>query len=151
MTQRPEQWMQLALEQARIAAEQGEVPVGAVVVRDDRLVSSGHNLTITHSDPSAHAEVVALRRAGEQLGNYRLPGCDLYVTLEPCAMCVGVMIHARINRLYYAADDPKAGAVHSVLSLLDAAHFNHRIDCKGGVLAQPAATLLKDFFRQRRA
>ena len=143
----PIRWMEMALEQAERAAEQGEVPVGAIVVCDGELVAAGHNLTITNNDPSAHAEIVALRLAGQRLGNYRLPECDLYVTLEPCAMCVGALVHARLRNLYYAADDPKAGAVVSAVSLMDASHFNHRIHHQGGVLAEPAAELLRGFFR----
>jgi len=138
------------MEQAQQAADQGEVPVGAVVVASNQLIAAGHNLTISNHDPSAHAEIIALRRAGEAMGNYRLPACDLYVTLEPCAMCVGALVHARINQLYFAADDPKAGAVHSALSLISADHFNHAIHWHAGLLSGPAATLLKTFFRERR-
>ena len=145
-----QQWMQLALEQAELAAESDEVPVGAVVVRDGELIAAGHNLTITDSDPSGHAEIIALRRAGQQLGNYRLVDCDLYVTLEPCAMCVGALVHARINHLYFAADDPKAGAVCSAMELASAEHFNHRLDWSRGLLAEPASAMLTGFFRRRR-
>lgn len=142
--------MELALEQARIAAEMGEVPVGAIIVSNGHWVAAGHNLTITNSDPSAHAEIVALRRAAQLRANYRLPDCDLYVTLEPCAMCVGALVHARIGNLYFAAEDPKAGAVCSAVSLIDAAYLNHKISWQGGILAEPASALLKTFFRQRR-
>ncbi|MBL4621981.1 MAG: tRNA adenosine(34) deaminase TadA [Immundisolibacteraceae bacterium] len=143
-------WMELALAQAQQAAEQGEVPVGAVVVCDGELVASAHNLTITDSDPTGHAEIVALRRAGQQLGNYRLVDCDLYVTLEPCAMCVGALVHARINHLYFAADDPKAGAIRSAMALAAADHFNHQLDWTGGIMAEPASKMLTEFFRSRR-
>lgn len=142
--------MALALEQAELAAEQGEVPVGAVVVCGDELIAVGHNLTISNNDPSAHAEIVTLRKAGQRRENYRLPDCDLYVTLEPCAMCVGALIHSRIANLYFAADDPKAGAVHSAVSLIDAEYFNHSIKWHAGILAEPASMLLKNFFRRRR-
>ena len=142
--------MEQALAQANLAAEQGEVPVGAVVVCDGQLVAEGHNLTITDSDPSGHAEIVALRRAGQQLGNYRLVECDLYVTLEPCVMCVGALVHARINHLYFAADDPKAGAVRSAMTLPTAEHFNHQLDWTGGLMAEPASQMLTEFFRGRR-
>jgi len=144
------QWMRLALDQAELARQRGEVPVGAVVVSGNELVAAGHNLTITNNDPTAHAEIIALRLAGEKLGNYRLPGCDLYVTLEPCAMCVGALVHARIDNLYFAADDPKAGAVVSALSLISSDHFNHRLNWQAGILAAPAAKVLRDFFRHRR-
>jgi len=144
------QWMRIALDQAELAAQRGEVPVGAVVVSGNELVAAGHNLTITNNDPTAHAEIIALRLAGEKLGNYRLPGCDLYVTLEPCAMCVGALVHARIDNLYFAADDPKAGAVVSALSLISSDHFNHRLNWQAGILAAPAAEVLRDFFRHRR-
>ena len=143
-------WMQLALEQAELAAESDEVPVGAVVVLDGELIAAAHNQTITDSDPTGHAEIIALRRAGEQLGNYRLVECDLYVTLEPCAMCVGALVHARLHHLYFAADDPKAGAVRSAMTLLSAGHFNHQVDFTGGILAEPAGALLTGFFRGRR-
>ena len=144
------QWMELALVQADLAAEQGEVPVGAVVVCDGELIAVGHNLTIADSDPTGHAEIVALRRAGQQLGNYRLVECDLYVTLEPCVMCVGALVHARINHLYFAADDPKAGAVRSAMRLPSAEHFNHKLDWSGGLMAEPASQMLTEFFRSRR-
>ena len=142
--------MQLALEQAEQAAARSEVPVGAVVVCGDVLVAAGHNQTISDNDPSAHAEIVALRLAGQRRGNYRLTDCDIYVTLEPCAMCVGALVHARIGQLYFAADDPKAGAVHSAISLIDADYFNHGITWHAGILAESASALLKDFFRNRR-
>ena len=150
MVDQHQQWMQLALEQAELAADSDEVPVGAVVVRDGELIASAHNLTISDSDPTGHAEIIALRRAGQQLGNYRLVECDLYVTLEPCAMCVGALVHARINHLIFAADDPKAGAIHSAMQLPMAAHFNHKLEWTGGLMAEPASKMLTDFFRSRR-
>jgi tRNA(adenine34) deaminase len=143
-------WMQLALEQARLAAERGEVPVGAVVVRDGELLGLGHNQPITAHDPTAHAEIVALRAACAKAGNYRLPETTLYVTIEPCSMCVGAMMHARVGRLVYGAPEPRAGAVQSALQLAGAAHFNHRLDCVGGVLAQECGALMRAFFRARR-
>lgn len=142
--------MSLALEQAQLAESVGEVPVGAVLVLDGKLIAAGHNQTITDHDATGHAEVVTLRQAGQRLGNYRFPGCDLYVTLEPCAMCVGALIHARIRKLIFAAFDPKAGAVSSAISLLDNDYFNHRIEWQGGLLADQASARLRDFFRRRR-
>lgn len=146
-----ETWMGLALEQARLAARIGEVPVGAVVVLDDAVIASAHNAPITTNDPAGHAEIRALRLAARKLGNYRLVDCDLYVTLEPCPMCVGAMVHARLRRLVFGASDPKTGAAGSAFDLLaDPAH-NHRVDCTGGVLAPEASQLLTEFFRRRRA
>ena len=145
-------WMRRALalaEHARDALD--EVPVGAVLVdAEGRLLAEGCNRTITDSDPSAHAEIVALREAGRTLGNYRLNGCTLYVTLEPCAMCAMALVHARIARLVYGADDPKTGAVHSVFELLQSEHHNHRVAVQGGVLADDCGAMLRDFFRARR-
>lgn len=132
------------------AEAEGEVPVGALVVRDEELLGEGWNSVITHADPTAHAEVCALRAGASGANNYRLPGATLYVTLEPCVMCVGAMIHARIARLVFATPEPRAGAVLSQLSLLDLAHFNHRIEWCSGVLAEPASTMLREFFRRRR-
>lgn len=145
-----DQAMRLALQQAQAAAALGEVPVGAVVVRDGRVIASGHNAPIGAHDPTAHAEVVALRAAAQALGNYRLDGCTLYVTLEPCAMCTGAMVHARIARLVYGAADPKAGAAGSVFELARSPALNHRIDVSGGVLAGECRELLQGFFRERR-
>jgi len=144
------QFMRQALELARRAELEGEVPVGAVVVSGGELVGRGWNRTIGANDPSAHAEIIALREAGERLGNYRLPGSTLYVTLEPCCMCVGAMIHARIERLVFAAADPKTGAVSGRFELLQSEHHNHRVEVEAGLLAAEAAALLVDFFRQRR-
>jgi tRNA(adenine34) deaminase len=143
--------MQEALNAAQRALEMGEVPVGAVVVCDGRIVARGWNRNIADHDPTAHAEIVALRAAGERLGNHRLGGCELFVTIEPCAMCVGALIHARIARLVYGADDPKAGAVHSVLQVLNHPRLNHRMEVLGGVLAGRCSETVQAFFRERRA
>ena len=143
-------WMRLALEQARLAAAQGEVPVGAVVVKDGRLIATGRNAPIATHDPSAHAEIVALRAAAAALGNYRLDGCTLFVTLEPCAMCSGAMLHARLKRVVYAASDPRTGAAGSVVDLFADARLNHQTEVQGGVLAEEAALALQSFFKLRR-
>lgn len=145
-----EHWMAQALEEARRAGALGEVPVGAVIVRDGHRVASGHNLTHTLQDPSAHAEMVAMRRAAQATGQWRLLGCTLYVTLEPCAMCAGAIIHARVDRLVYGADDPKAGAVKSVYDIIANPRLNHRLQWDGGVLAAECGTILQEFFRARR-
>lgn len=142
--------MQVALQQARSAATAGEVPVGAVVVIDGEAVATGHNRSVSDSDPSGHAEIIALRDAGIARKNYRLPGATLYVTLEPCAMCVGAIVQARISRLVFGAYDPKAGAVGSVIDLTESPAFNHRFEVNGGVLEEECAALLGDFFRSRR-
>lgn len=142
--------MNAALEEARAAAAQGEVPVGAVVVVEGRIVARAGNRTIIDCDPTAHAEIVALREAAKAVGNYRLLDAALYVTIEPCAMCAGAMVQARIARLIYGADDPKGGAVRSCLSILDHPQLNHRVDATPGVLAAEAAALLRDFFAARR-
>jgi tRNA(adenine34) deaminase len=143
-------FMQQALAEARRAEAEGEVPVGAVVAREGEVIAAAHNRPIGLNDPTAHAEILALRAAAGKLGNYRLTDCDLYVTLEPCAMCVGALAHARIRRLVYGAADPKAGAVVSCLRLLDSPHWNHRVEVAAGLLADEAAALLKDFFSSRR-
>ena len=145
-----ELWMEEALRSAQRALEAGEVPVGAVVVCGGRMVGRGWNRNIIDCDPTAHAEIVALREAGAAVGNHRLGECELFVTIEPCAMCAGAMVHARIKRLIYGADDPKAGAVHSVMKLLDYPQLNHRVEVRGGVLAGRSAEILQDFFRSRR-
>lgn len=145
-----EVWMQEALRCARRALEAGEVPVGAVVVHGGKIVGRGFNRNILDSDPTAHAEVIALREAGAAVGNHRLGECDLFATIEPCAMCAGAMVHARIRRLVYGADDPKAGAVRSVMHVLNHPALNHRIEIRGGVLAGQCADLLQEFFRARR-
>jgi tRNA(adenine34) deaminase len=142
--------MEEALRSAQRALETGEVPVGAVVVCEGRIVGRGWNRNLTGNDPTAHAEIVALRDAGQNLGNHRLGDCDLFATIEPCAMCAGALIHARIRRLVYGADDPKAGAVHSVLQVLNHPQLNHRVEVRGGVLAGRAAEMLQEFFRKRR-
>lgn len=145
-----EHWMQLALDQAQLAADNGEVPVGAVLVKDDQLIASGFNQPISSCDPSAHAEIVVLRAAAKHLSNYRLPGTTLYVTIEPCTMCVGALIHSRIERLVFGAPEPRAGAVVSAANLLEGDQFNHRIAVTGGVLADQCGALIKQFFRQKR-
>ncbi len=145
-----EQYMRMALEEARRAEQAGEVPVGAVVVLEGRVVGTGGNRTITDCDPTAHAEVVALRAAAQAVGNYRLEGAALYVTVEPCAMCAGALVQARVARLVYGADDPKAGAVRSVFAIADHPHLNHRIEVTAGVLRGECAALLHTFFAARR-
>jgi len=144
------EWMQAALAEARLAAEAGEVPIGAVVVRDGAIVARGHNRVLRDIDPTAHAEIVALRSAALALGNYRLNGCTLFVTLEPCAMCAGAIIHARLDRLVFAAADPKAGAAGSVLAVLNHPQLNHKLVVEPGSLAEESAALLRAFFRERR-
>ena len=144
-------FMRLALQQAGQAYAEGEVPVGAVVVKDGEVVAVGYNQPIGRHDPTAHAEVVALRAAADKLGNYRLPGCELYVTLEPCAMCSGAMMHARLARVVYAASDPKTGVCGSVLDLFAHEVLNHHTKVVGGVLADEASAMLKGFFAERRA
>ncbi len=146
-----QQFMQLALEQAQLAWAQGEVPVGAVVVKDGVVIATGFNQPIGRHDPTAHAEIVALRAAAEKLGNYRLPGCELYVTLEPCTMCSGAMMHARLARVVYGADDPKTGACGSVVNLFEQEKLNHHTAIEGGVMAVEAGAMLKAFFAERRA
>jgi len=144
-------YMGLALQEARKAWAAGEVPVGAVVVRDGEVIAAGFNQPIGRHDPTAHAEIVALRAAAEKLGNYRLPGCELYVTLEPCAMCSGAMMHARLARVVYAAPDPKTGVCGSILDLFALEQLNHHTNVVGGVLADEASAMLKAFFAERRA
>lgn len=144
------QWMRHALDLARRAADEGEVPVGAVVVLDDRCIGEGWNRPIGSNDPSAHAEIEALRAAAAAVGNYRLPGATLYVTLEPCIMCAGAIVHARVDTVVYGAADPKAGAAGSLFSLLDSEQLNHRAVVRGGVLADECGALLRDFFSARR-
>ncbi len=144
-------YMALALLEARKAWDAGEVPVGAVVVKDGEVVAAGFNQPIGRHDPTAHAEIVALRAAAEKLGNYRLPGCELFVTLEPCAMCSGAMMHARLARVVYAATDPKTGVCGSVLDLFAREELNHHTEVVGGVLADEAGSMLKGFFAERRA
>ena len=144
-------WMRIALEEAREAAASGEVPVGAVVIADGRLIARAGNRTIRDCDPTAHAEIVALRAAAKFIGNYRLTGAALYVTIEPCAMCAGAIIQARIPRVVYGADDPKGGAVRTCFQLLDNPQLNHRVDFTSGVLAEESVALLQTFFAARRS
>jgi tRNA(adenine34) deaminase len=144
-------FMQAAFEEACLAVAAGEVPIGAVVVHDGKILSKGQNRVLRDVDPTAHAEMVALRAAATALGNYRLNGCTLYVTLEPCAMCAGAMIHARLDRLVIAATDPKTGACGSVLGVLNHPQLNHQMAVETGVLADESADLLRSFFRDRRA
>ena len=144
-------FMLAALEQAREAQAAGEVPVGAVVVKDGEIIGAGFNAPISRHDPAAHAEILALRDAAKRLGNYRLPDCVLYVTLEPCAMCVGAMLHARIARLVYGAADPKTGACGSVIDLFAEPRLNHHADVTAGVMGEECAALLREFFAAKRA
>jgi tRNA(adenine34) deaminase len=150
MSHTDELFMDEALREAQRAQALGEVPVGAVVVRDGHIVGRGCNRPVTNHDPTAHAEVQALREAGLVVGNYRLIDCDLYVTVEPCAMCAGAITHARIRRLIYGAEDPKAGAVHSMVQVLNHPSANHQVEVTGGVLAARCMDLLQTFFRNKR-
>jgi tRNA(adenine34) deaminase len=143
-------WMEQALEQARTAARAGEVPVGALVIKDGKILGAAHNRTLLDNDPAAHAEIVALRQAAARLSNHRLTGCEMYVTIEPCAMCAGAMIHARIARLVYGAVDPKAGAAGSVLEVINHPKLNHQMKVTPGVLADECSEILQEFFRARR-
>ena len=145
-----ELWMAEALRQAELALAAREVPVGAVVVLENKIVGRGFNRNLLDNDPTAHAEVIALRDAGAAVGNHRLTNCDVYSTIEPCSMCAGAMVHARIRRLVYGADDPKAGAVRSVLSVINHPQLNHQMEVVSGVLAGRCAELLQRFFRGRR-
>ncbi len=142
--------MREALSEARRAEELGEVPVGCVVVRQGEIIGRGHNLNLTGHDPTAHAEVVALREAGRGLKNHRLSDCELFVTIEPCAMCAGAIVHARIKRLIYGAADPKAGAVESVMRVLNHPRLNHQVEVGAGVLGVESAALIQEFFRRKR-
>ena len=142
--------MQAALAEARLAEEAGEVPIGAVVVHQGKIIGSGQNSLLRNLDPTAHAEIIAMREAARALGNYRLRGCSLFVTLEPCAMCAGAMIHARLDRLVFAASDPKAGACGSVLAVLNHPQLNHRMQVEQGMAAEESAEMLRAFFRDRR-
>ena len=142
--------MRAALEQAKLAAAAGEVPVGAVVVVGGAVIATGHNCSVSESDPSGHAEIVALRKAAIRTGNYRLPSATLYVTLEPCVMCVGAIVQARIGRVVFGAYDPKAGAAGSAIDLSESPSFNHRFEINGGLLAADSKDLLRDFFASRR-
>lgn len=142
--------MELALEQAALAAAAGEVPVGALVIKDGEIVGRGHNRNLLDDDPTAHAEIVALRQAAARLGNHRLTGCTMVATIEPCAMCAGALIHARIARLVYGASDPKAGAAGSVLQIINHPGLNHKMEVTSGVLTGKCSAVLQDFFRQKR-
>ncbi len=143
--------MELALAQARMAAAAGEVPVGAVVVLNEEVIAAAHNQVISQNNPTAHAEILALQQAGQQIGNYRLINCELFVTLEPCTMCAGACVHGRIKRLVYGAKDPKTGSIESVGQVLAAPYNNHHVDSLGGVLRGPCSQLLTRFFAARRA
>jgi tRNA(adenine34) deaminase len=144
------QFMQEAIEQAKLAAIAGEVPVGAVLVRDGQIISRGFNQPIGNSDPSAHAEMIAIRAAAQREDNYRLPGTTLYVTLEPCTMCAGAMLHARIDRVVFGAQDPKTGAAGSVLNVFSEKQLNHQTQVEGGILGEECGQLLREFFKERR-
>lgn len=150
MLKNDEYYMRQALSLAKQAEKEGEVPVGALIVHNSEIIAQGYNQPIQLHDPSAHAEMIAIRNAAKKLGNYRLNQCTLYVTLEPCSMCVGAMIHARIARLVFGAFDPKTGAVKSVFRTLDDPRHNHSISWEGGVLADESSALLKAFFQARR-
>jgi tRNA(adenine34) deaminase len=143
-------WMQQALEQARLAAAAGEVPVGAVVIKDGEIIAHGHNRNLLDNDPTAHAEIVALRQAAARLKNHRLVGCTMVATIEPCAMCAGALIHARIARLVYGAADFKAGAAGSVLKVINDRNLNHTMEVSAGVLSSECSEILQEFFRRKR-
>jgi len=148
--ERDQYWIRYALNLAGKAQDNGEVPVGAVIVRDNELLSEGWNQPIASNDPTAHAEIVALRAAGNAESNYRLPGSTLYVTLEPCVMCVGAIMHARVARVVYGAKDPRAGAAGSAFSLLESDQFNHTVQVESGILAEECGLILRNFFKQKR-
>jgi tRNA(adenine34) deaminase len=143
-------WMEAALEQARLAAEADEVPVGALVIKDGEIAGRGRNRNLQDHDPTAHAEIVALRQAAQRLGNHRLAGCTIYTTIEPCSMCAGALIHARVARLVYGASDPKAGAAGSVLQVLNHPGLNHKMEITSGVLSDRCSEILQEFFRRKR-
>jgi len=145
-----EKWMRIAIEEANLAMDKNEVPVGAVLVKNDTLIAQAHNKPITKNDPTAHAEIQLLRKAGEQQKNYRLPKSTLYVTLEPCTMCFGAMVHARIDRIVYGASDPKTGVCGSRMNLNEENFFNHKISITSGILEKESSELLKLFFKSRR-
>jgi len=149
-TELDRQFMKQALEQAQLAALAGEVPVGAILVRDGQVISKGFNKPITNHDPSAHAEMLALRQAALTEQNYRLPGTTLYVTLEPCTMCAGAILHARVDRIVYGAPDPKTGAAGSVMDVFSSKQINHQTIVNGGIMAEECGQLLKTFFKERR-
>jgi tRNA(adenine34) deaminase len=143
-------WMELALEQAQLAALAGEVPVGALVIRRGEIIGQGHNRNLLDNDPTAHAEIVALRQAAARVGNHRLIGCTMVATIEPCSMCAGALIHARIARLVYGATDPKAGAAGSTVQVINHPSLNHRMEVTAGVLAEKCSEILQQFFRRKR-
>ncbi|WP_372760159.1 tRNA adenosine(34) deaminase TadA [Pseudoalteromonas sp.] len=144
-------WMEQALLYAKQAEQLNEIPVGAVLVKDNQLIAAGYNRSITDNDPSAHAEMIAVREAGKVLNNYRLIDCTLYVTLEPCSMCAGLLVHSRIARLVYGAADAKTGSAGSIMNLLQEPRLNHQVEVSGGVLAEPCASIISQFFKRRRA
>jgi len=144
-------WMEQALAEARLAIAAGEVPVGAVVVKDGVIIGRGHNRNLLDRDPTAHAEIVALRQAAANVGNHRLGGCEMFVTIEPCAMCAGAMVHARLARLVYGASDPKAGAASSVMQVINHPQLNHLMEVTAGVLADRCSEILTSFFQSRRS
>lgn len=148
---RDEQWMKIAIDEAHLAMDENEIPVGAVLVKDNKLIAQAHNRPIINNDPTAHAEIELLRKAGSKLQNYRLPRTTLYVTLEPCSMCFGAMIHARIERLVFGAYDYKSGACGSSIDLQNEKFFNHKISITGGILEQRCKELLYSFFKNRRS
>ena len=150
MSRPDELFMEEALREAQRALALGEVPVGAIVACDGHIVGRGCNRSVSDHDPTAHAEILALREAGHVIGNYRLLDCDLYVTVEPCAMCAGAMVHARVKRLVYGASDPRAGAAGTIFNITDHAALNHRLDVTAGVMAEECGTLLRNFFQSRR-
>lgn len=150
MQQTDEIWMRQALALAEQAQQNGEVPVGAVIVQDGQIIGQGWNQPISSNDPTAHAEIQALRDASQRMQNYRLPGATLYVTLEPCVMCAGALVHARIQRVVYAATEPKTGAAGSCFDIFNTPRLNHKVVCEGGVLAEDSGDLLRSFFRARR-
>ena len=145
-----EQWMKIAIDEAHLAMEENEIPVGAVLVKENKLIAQAHNRPIINSDPTAHAEIEVLRKAGKKLMNYRLPKTTLYVTLEPCAMCLGAIIHARIERVVFGASDPKSGVCGSTIDLSSELIFNHQISASGGVLEHECKHILQSFFQSRR-
>ena len=150
MSDKDHYWMQRALELARNAEANGEVPVGAVIVLDDRMIGEGWNQPIAGQDATAHAEIMALRQACQTMQNYRLPGADIYITLEPCLMCAGALIHARIARCIYATPEPKTGAAGSCIDAFSLPNINHRVECKTGILQEESSQLIKQFFKARR-
>ena len=143
-------WMRLALEEASLAIRAGEVPVGALVIKEGEIIGRGHNRSLLDYDPSAHAEIVALREAAARLRNHRLTGCTMFVTIEPCAMCAGALVHARVARLVYGASDPKAGAVSSLLQVVNHPGLNHKMEVKSGVLERECSEILQKFFQEKR-